>query len=106
MATVKDTYDTTSSFTIIFTSLASSTVGVGRQSTMVDNTSTLYSSALIGVKFTVNASSAPTLNSLIYVYLLRYNGTTTDDNAGASDAGWTAINAPLLGTILCNATTT
>lgn len=99
--TKKDTYGTTTTFTITLASLASSTAGVGRQSTLV--TSNTAISALIAVKFTVGTT--PTANSLIYVYLIRGDGTLNDDNAGASDAGLTVINTPLLGTILCSAAT-
>lgn len=97
----KDTYATAAALTITLASLASSSVGVGRQSTLI--TSNTASSALITVKFTVGTT--PTANSLIYVYLLRGDGTITDDNAGSSDAGITIINAPILGTILCPAAT-
>lgn len=103
MATVKDAFGTTTAFTITLASLANSTAGVGRQSTLIDNTSTLYTSAHIAVKFTVGTT--PTANTLIYVYLLRGDGTLTDDAAGASDAAITIKNAPLLGTILVPATT-
>ncbi len=101
MSTVTDVYGTTTAFTHTLASLANSTAGVGRQSNIVTG-NTAYS-ALIGVKFTVGTS--PTANTLIYVYLIRGDGTLIDDNAGASDAGITIINAPLLGTILCSAAT-
>lgn len=103
MATVTDNFGSTTAFTITLASLANSTAGVGRQSTLIDNTSTKYTSAHIAVKFTVGTS--PTANTLISVYLIRGDGTINDDNAGASDAGLTVKNAPLLGTILCTATT-
>lgn len=103
MATVRDTFSSTTAFTITLASLASSTTGVGRQSTLIDNTTTRYSSAHIAVRFTVGTT--PTANTLIYVYLIRGDGTINDDNAGATDAGITIVNAPLLGTILCPATT-
>lgn len=96
----KDTFAAPVAFTITLASLANSTSGVGRQSTLV--TSNVARSALIAVKFTVGTS--PTANTLVYVYLLRGDGTLTDDGAGASDAGLTVKNAPLLGTILCTAT--
>jgi hypothetical protein len=103
MATVLDSFGTTTTFTITLASLANSTAGVGRQSTLIDNTSTKYTSAHIAVKFTVGTT--PTANTLIYVYLIRGDGTINDDAAGATDAGLTVINAPLLGTILCSAAT-
>lgn len=101
IAAQKDVFTGPTTFTITLASLATSAVGVGRQSTLV--TGNTARSAEIGVKFTV--STTPTANTLIYVYLLRSDGTISDDNAGASDAGITIINAPLLGTILCPAAT-
>ena len=106
MAVIKDSFAANSAMTITLASLANSTAGVGRQSTLVDNTSNLYSSAQIAIKVTVGTT--PTANSLIYVYLIRSDNSGTpiaDDGAGASDAGLTVINAPLLGTILCSAAT-
>lgn len=101
LPTQKDTFAAAAAFTITLASLANSTAGVGRQSTLV--TSNTAKSALIMVKFTVGTT--PVANSLIYVYLIRGDGSINDDNAGASDAGLTVINAPLLGTILCSAAT-
>lgn len=101
IATQTDTFTGPSTLTITLASLASSTVGVGRQSTLV--TSNTARSALIACKITMGTT--PTINTLIYVYLIRGDGTLNDDNAGASDAGLTIINAPLLGTILCSAAT-
>lgn len=106
MATIKDLLASVQAFTITLASLASSAVGVGRQSTLIDNTSNLYKKALISLKITVGTT--PTINTLIYVYLIRSNNDGTpiiDDGGGASDAGITIINAMLLGTILVNATT-
>lgn len=97
----KDVFAAPVTFTITLASLASSVAGVGRQSTLV--TSNTAQSATIAVKFTTGTS--PTANSLIYVYLLRGDTTITDDNAGATDAGITVVNAPLLGTILVSAAT-
>lgn len=96
-----------SAFTLTLAALANSTAGVGRQSTLIDNSSTLYFNALISLN--IKVGTTPTVNSLIYVYLIRSNADGTpiaDDNAGASDAGLTIVNAPLLGVILVSATTT
>lgn len=99
-----NTYPAASNFTITLASLANSAAGVGRQSTLIDNTSNKYLAAQVELK--VDTGTSPTANTLIYVYLIRYDNTAiADDNAGASDAGWTQINAPLLGTILCSAVT-
>lgn len=91
-------------FTITLAGLANSTAGVGRQSTLLSNSND-YPAALVSVKLTSNGSSAPTAGNIASVYLLRDVGTITDDGAGASDAGLTVENAPLLGTIVFTATT-
>lgn len=101
LPTQKDTFAAAAAFTITLASLANSTAGVGRQSTLV--TSNTAKSALIMVKFTVGTT--PVANTLVYVYLIRGDGSINDDNAGASDAGITIINSPLLGTILVPAAT-
>lgn len=100
-----DLINTATDFTITLASLASSTTGVGRQSTLIDNTKTQYSSALIYCKITVGTS--PTANSPIYVYLIRSdNGTPiAGDGAGVSDAAITIKNAVLLDVITCTAAT-
>lgn len=97
----KDTYAASAAFTITLASLASSTTGVGRQSTII--TGNVAESALITVKFTVGTT--PTINTNILVYLIRGDDTYLDDAAGTSDAGFTVINASLLGAILVNAVT-
>lgn len=101
MATIKDAFSSVSTFTLTLASLANSTVGVGRQSTLVDNTTNLYTSAIISLN--IKVGTTPTANSIIYIYLIRSNNDGTpiaDDNAGTSDAGITIVNASLLGTIL------
>lgn len=106
MASVLDAFASVANFTLTLASLANSTVGVGRQSTLIDNTSNKYTSALISLN--IKVGTTPTANSLIYVYLIRSNADGTpiaDDNAGASDAGITIVNASLLGTILVPDTT-
>ena len=100
-AVQQETFGSTTAFTITLASLATSSAGVGRQSTMI--TSNTARSALIACQ--IEVGTTPTANTLIYVYLLRGDGTITDDGAGSSDAGITIINAPLLGTILCPAAT-
>ncbi len=101
MSTVTDTYGSTTALTITLASLASSSAGVGRQSNLVTGNTAPY--AMIAVKFTVGGT--PTANSLINTYLIRGDGTITNDNAGTGDAALTVINAPLLGSILCSGTT-
>lgn len=100
MATIKELLAAVTNFTLTLASLANSTAGVGRQSTLIDNSSNLYLSALISLN--IKVGTTPTAGAPIYVYLIRSdaNGTPiADDNAGASDAGWTQVNATLLGII-------
>lgn len=89
--------------TITLASLANSSTA-GRQSTMVSN-STCYPAALVFVKLRTGAS-APTAGSVIEVFLLRSDGATRTDGAGASDAALTIENAPLLGVVLVSTNTT
>ena len=102
---ITDKFASDTTFTITLASLANSSSGVGRQSTLVDNTTNKYVSALVYLSITVGTS--PTANTPIYVYLLRSNNDNpiVDDGGGSSDAGITIINAPLLGVINCSATT-
>lgn len=105
---LSDNQGSATGITITLASLAS--VGTppnvaGRQSTLVDNTSNLYVGAKVYLK--IKLGTSPTANTLIYVYLIQYdNSAVEDDGAGASDAGLTVINAPLLGTILNVSTST
>jgi len=93
--------------TCTLASLATSAVGVGRQTTLINNKVVLQYGAKVYVKVTVGTT--PTINTSIYVYLLEADDATTPtistDAAGASDAGWTAVNARLLGVISVPATT-
>lgn len=99
-------YGSKTSLTITLASLANSTAGVGRQSTMVDNTTTKYGAALIDVKIQ-SGGSTPTAGNLYLVYLLRgddpSSSTYRTDGAGASDAGITINNANLIGSIRATA---
>lgn len=98
-----DSLGAVGTFTITVGTLATSAVGVGRQSTLIANTSASAYAAQVGCMFTAGTSTG---TNLISVYLIRSNNTTiTDDNAGASDAGWTQLNAPLLGNIVVGAGT-
>lgn len=88
-------------FTITVASLATSTTFVGRQSDLVDNTTTKAPAALVYVQITTGTS--PTANRNIYVRLIRYdNSAIADDGAGTSDAALTCLNAPILGILQMN----
>ncbi len=85
---------------ITIASLTSSTAGVGRQSTIEDNTTTRYQDLLIYVKITQGTSI--TGNRAVYVYLIRSDDIASgtihrSDGAGTTDAGLTILNAPLIG---------
>lgn len=102
--TFLDTFANSANFTITLASLASSTSGVGRQSTLIDNSTTRATWARVFVK--VKTTATTTANSVVYVYLIRGDGTNRDDAAGASDAAFTAQNASLIGTLTTGSTTT
>ena len=95
---VKQLFGSPTAFTITVASLASSTAGVGRQSTLVDNSSTRYGRLLVFVK--LKQGTSPTGNRGAQVYLLRGDGTNRDDGAGASDAALTVLNAQLIGQLV------
>lgn len=84
-----------SALTISLASLASSTAGVGQQSTIVDNSTTKYDYALLNVL--IKLGTSPTANKSIYIYLIQSDGTNRTDGAGASDAGITIKNAARIG---------
>jgi hypothetical protein len=88
--TVLDKIATEANFTITLASLASSTSGVGRQSTLLTNASPAHMGVIIHVK--VKQGTSPTSNRAVYVYFIRSDGTLRDDSAGASDAGLTVKN--------------
>lgn len=95
---IKDKFGSPTAFTITLASLASSTTGVGRQSTMVDNSTTRYSHIKIVAK--IKMGTAPAANKAVYLYFLRDDGAgIASDGAGASDAAITIKNAPPLGTL-------
>ncbi len=95
--------DSYAAMTITLASLATSAVGVGRQSTLLTNSSK-RPAALVSVKMTSGAV-APTAGATYDVFLIRSDGTVADDGAGASDAGLTVENAEPLGSIVLTATT-
>ena len=100
---ITDRFDASTAFTITLASLASSTAGVGRQSTIVDNTTNKYLDVLVFVKITQSGTVTPTGNRAVYVYLVRDDNNATNhrsDGAGASEAGLTVQNAQLIGTIV------
>lgn len=99
---IKALYGTATAMTCTLASLASSTAGVGRQTTMVDNSSARAQRVHIYGKVTTGTS--PTASRAIYIYLLKGDGTLTTDGAGASDAGLTVVSARLVKSIPTDAT--
>jgi hypothetical protein len=94
---IKDKASASSALTITLASLATSTAGVGRQSTVVDNTTNAYESVLVYAS--IKLGSSPTANKSVQLYLIRDdNGTPIrSDIAGAADAAWTQKNAESIG---------
>ena len=96
---IKDLFSSSTAMTISLGSLASSTSNVGRQSTMIDNSTTRYGRLLVFVKAKLGTS--PTGNRSVQVYLLRGDGLgNRDDAAGANDAAITLLNAVPIGALV------
>ncbi len=91
---IKPKFASSANLTITVASLASSTSGVGRQSTLVDNSSNRY--GLIHLFGKITTGTSPTASRTIWVYLIRGNGTLRTDGAGASDAALTVVTAELI----------
>jgi hypothetical protein len=95
---IKDKYSAAAALTITLASLASSTAGVGRQSTIVDNSTNRYQK--IKLYCQIKLGTSPSGSSGVYVFSIRGDQHATPyrtDGAGASDAALTVLNAPLLG---------
>lgn len=87
---VQEKQGSSTALTITLASLASSTTRVGRQSTIVDNTTVQAPRVLVHYK--IKQGTSPTGSKAVYFYLIRgdANGTAhRDGEAGASDAGLT-----------------
>lgn len=99
-------YDAKAAFTKTLASLASSTSGVGRQTTVVANSSN-RKGAIIFARLKSNGS-APTAGAVYKFYLGRgddaSSSTYRSDNAGSTDAAHTVENMQLLGQIVVTAT--
>jgi hypothetical protein len=96
---IKQLLGASTAMTISLGSLASSTAGAGRQSTMVDNTTTRFGRLLVFVK--IKQGTSPTGSRGAQVYLVRGDGSgNRDDAAGASDAALTVLNAQPIGALV------
>ena len=103
---IKELYGSSTALTITIASLASSTTGVGRQSTIVDNTSTRYQKIILYCMITTGTT--PTANRSIRFYLIRDDNDSTNyrtDGAGASDAALTVKMAQPIGSLYIDAAT-
>lgn len=103
---IKELFSSSAALTITIASLASSTTGVGRQSTIVDNTTTRYQKILLYCLITTGTT--PTANRTIRFYLIRddNNGTNyRSDGAGASDAAFTVKMAQPIGSLFVDVAT-
>ena len=108
MANIKEATNTAATFTCTLASLANSTAGVGRQSTVIDNSTNLFTNALVMVKVKTGASGVSATGFIsVYAFGTVDGGTTYTDGAGASDAGITVSAMRLIGTFpaVANATT-
>lgn len=94
---IKPTFASPAAMTVTLASLASSTSGVGRQTTLVDNSTTRYD--LIRLLGKITTGTSPTTGKSIYIYAIHGDGTRRTDGAGASDAALTRVTAKLLRTI-------
>ena len=104
---IKDKFGSSTALTITLASLAASDAGVGRQSTLIDNTSDRWSEIYIFVRVRQHASLTPISNRAVYVYLLRADDHATEyitDGGGTSDAALTIKNANLAGPQMYNGT--
>jgi hypothetical protein len=93
---IKSKFGASTALSITLASLASSTTGAGRQSAMVDNSTSRFGLVHLFVKVTLGTS--PTANKTVQIYLLKgeSSGLRTDA-AGSGDAALTVKNAPLVG---------
>lgn len=98
---IKPLYSAVTALTITLASLATSTVGVGRQSTIFDNRTTRYKRILLFIS--IKQGTTPTGNKGVYIFLIRDNFDTTpirDDGAGATDAAHTVVSLTPIKTII------
>lgn len=91
MAVVNVSYSAATSITLTTDSLTSSATA-GRESTVVDNTTTKYLDALVTFKI-VYPNSAPSLYQGVFVFAYAWDGTDyTSPVAGTGDAAVTLTN--------------
>ena len=102
MSVVKPSYSgAATAVTITLASLASAAY---RQSTSIDNTTTLYLDVAITGKITTG-SGTPGATPFVSIYAYGYDGTQFSNNATGSDAAFTPDNQANLGLLYTLATT-
>lgn len=104
MAEIKTTYSSNTAITFDISSLGtSSTFVAGRESTQIDNTSTLYIDALVNVKgITGHASTAPTVGQTINLYVWGADtslATTAIDVLDGTDSAETLAHVSVLNSL-------
>jgi hypothetical protein len=103
MSNIQPKFGTPTELTITLAALASSTSQtVGRQGTIVDNSTTRYD--LIHLFLKITAGTSPTTGKQIFIFGIRGDGMRRTDGAGATDAAFTRQTAQLLRTIRTDAT--
>lgn len=91
---IKDKFGASTAMAITLGGLASSTTGVGRQTTLIDNTVARWGRIIVYAKITLGTT--PTGSRGVYFHLLRKDNNATahiDDGAGTTDAPHTVLNA-------------
>ena len=104
MSTVRPIYTAPAALTVTLANLASSTTGVGRQSTLIANDGA-NAYATIHLKGLITVAGSSTAGRNVSIYLIKGDGTRRTDDAGAADAGITRVTARLIKTIPHNVTT-
>ena len=105
MATIlTQTYSANTAITFDLSSLAtSSTFVAGRESTQIDNTSTMYVDAIVNVKgITGHASTAPTIGQMIQLYVWGADtslATTAIDVLDGTDSAETLAHVSVLNSL-------
>lgn len=96
VSSILDKFASDVAMTITIASLATSAVGVGRQSDIVDNTTNRY--PLVIVEYKIKLGTSPTGSKSVRFILIRADADATphrDYQAGASDAGLTIFPEPV-----------
>lgn len=111
MADIKEKFGTSAqAITITLDSLATTTTNVGRGSTVIDNSTNLYTDALVQVTVVSNATSSSATGTVeVYAYGTVDGGTSYSDGATGTDGAITLTVPPnmvRLGTINVVATAT